>query len=202
MKRNVRLFLCALAVTIGLISLTGVTFSYLQQTDYKQEADIYGDMNIVLMENTDAADESIKIKPGEAVKREVYVVNAGSEDCYVRVKVAVPEVEGIRLFQLGKLENKNFTETILAADGAIAGQDTEHWERSGEYLYYRNTKTGNRLTAGNKTPYLYEAVRLSADINAGNLAFAGGYNQDILVCAEAVPADLYKNQEEAFAEHT
>ena len=88
-----KLFLSAIAVILAVVAIAGSSLAYLQDTDAEDNVFTVGNVEIDLYENF--VDES-KLLPGvydaekkvwnNAVPKEVFVTNTGSEAAYVRVQ--------------------------------------------------------------------------------------------------------------------
>ena len=89
----------AFAAILAVTAITGASLAYLQDTDTEDNVFTVGNVDIDLYENF--VDES-KLLPAvydatnkvykNAVTKEVFVTNTGSEDAYVRVHIAIPSI--------------------------------------------------------------------------------------------------------------
>ena len=89
----------AFAAILAVTAITGASLAYLQDTDTEDNVFTVGNVEIDLYENF--VDES-KLLPAvydatnkeykNAVEKEVFVTNTGSEDAYVRVHIAIPSI--------------------------------------------------------------------------------------------------------------
>lgn len=107
-----KLFTVALALIIAITAISGATLAYLQDTDAEDNVFTVGDVKIDLYETFD--EQSAKLLPAvydaekkvwnNAITKKVYVTNTGSEDAYVRVHIAIPQIldNGNPNFDAGK----------------------------------------------------------------------------------------------------
>jgi len=95
-----RALIIVLAVALILVSAVGVTMAYLtSETDPVKNTFTYGDINIALAETEndldadgDALTNTYKMFPGKDIEKDPKVtVNAGSEDCWLFVKLEKSE---------------------------------------------------------------------------------------------------------------
>lgn len=94
-----KLFVLACAAILVITAIAGASLAYLQDTDAEDNVFTVGNVEIDLYENF--KDES-KLLPGvydaenkvwnNAVTKEVFVTNTGSEAAYVRVHIAIPTI--------------------------------------------------------------------------------------------------------------
>lgn len=95
-----KLLSVALAVIIAVTAITGASLAYLQDTDTEDNVFTVGNVEIDLYETFD--EENAKLLPGvydaenkvwnNAITKEVFVKNTGSEAAYVRVHIAIPQI--------------------------------------------------------------------------------------------------------------
>lgn len=195
MKKKIKLLLLGLVLVVGLLSLTQLTFSYLAT----EELFGGGKPAQVELNRREQQQEGQSIKPGGTLRDEPYIRNSGEVPCYLRVKIQIPEQNGVLIFKLGKLSDGGFSEMLYSdADIGILTLQDEYWQREGEYIYYKNKSTGNRLLQNSSSPALYNAVSVISDLKAETLGISGDENQDIIICAEALNSDLFQNEEEAW----
>lgn len=194
MRKNIRMLISALAITIVFVSAAGITFSSLEVgwlTGNENEQ-----VQILLQEDAKhiyVGDR--KITPGKPIETKPYLVNTGNEDCYVRVKVNIPEYAGAKLFQLGNMHTSGFEEARFTAAQAT---DAAYWEQVDGYLYYRNKASGDKLRPGELTPPLYSAIMLNSEMqDEGYSAMQG--SSEIVICAEAAKTDR-QDAVEAFSQ--
>lgn len=195
MKRKIKLLLLGLILVVGLLSVTQLTFSYLGSED------LFGSAKSAEVELTRKSqpEEVQSVKPGGTLRDEPYIRNSGEVPCYLRVKIQIPEQGGVPIFKLGKLAGGSFSELLFSdADIGIITLQDEYWQKEGDYIYYRNKSTGNRLLQNSSTPALYSAVSVISDLKPETLGDAGDENQDIIICAEALNSDVFQNEEEAW----
>ena len=93
--------LLTLALTVCMIAILAIggSLAYLSDTDTKTNVFTHGDVTIDLWENFK---DNSKLLPAtgsaqdgtlqNGVKKEVFVTNTGSEDAYVRVHIAIPQI--------------------------------------------------------------------------------------------------------------
>lgn len=101
MKLNRKLVLC-LAIVLSLVMATSSTLAYLTHTDVQVNTFTTGNVEIDLWEDFGSNSGIEKLLPAtgsaqagtlkNGVNKEVYVTNTGSEDAYVRVHIAIPQI--------------------------------------------------------------------------------------------------------------
>lgn len=193
MRKKLRMLISAFVITTIFVSAAGITFSSLD-VQWLSGSNAQ-EIQIMLQEDTETFYPGNRtLKPGEPVTAKPYLVNTGTSECYVRVKVNVPQYKSIALFRLGYLRGEVFYTLEFTASEA---QGMAYWEQNGEYLYYRNKATDDKLHPGELTPVLYSAVMLSGEISAHEIESLQG-SREIVICAEAANTGA-KNVLEAFS---
>lgn len=172
MRRHIKLFMMSLGSVAVLLSVSGITFSRFKIGNAASEQAPRPPIAVVY--DTGSKKET-GLRPGEWRQESVSVVNEGDAPYYVRVRLQIPETKGEPLFKIGRIVSGAF---ITAAFTEIErGSRTEYWEKIGDYLYYRNAQTGDRLQPGKKTAAVYEAVMLNEYVDAED-------EESIIVLAE------------------
>lgn len=95
-----KLLLVALSLCMVAILAMGGTLAYLTDTDNETNVFTMGNVEIDLYENFDPENAELFPTTGKdengniinAVEKEVFVTNTGSEDAYVRVHIAIPQI--------------------------------------------------------------------------------------------------------------
>ena len=195
MKRKIKLLLLGLISVVTLLSVTQLTFSYLATEE------LFGGAKPAEVELTrkEQSETTESIKPGGTLQDEPYIRNSGEVPCYLRIKIQIPTQNDEPIFRLGRLSDGNISELLFSdADIGILTLQDEYWQREGDYIYYKNKSTGNRLLQNSSTPVLYSAVSVIPDLKAETLGISGDENQDIIICAEALNSDMFQNEEEAW----
>ena len=80
----------ALLCAFGAVAVTGGTLAYFTDKDQAENVFTTGNVDIALEEVFDA--DNAKLIPGIDIQKEVDVRNAGSEEAYVRIHLAVPSM--------------------------------------------------------------------------------------------------------------
>ena len=80
----------ALLCAFGAVAVTGGTLAYFTDTDAADNIFTTGNVDIALEEVFDA--KNAKLMPGIDIQKEIDVRNAGTEESYVRVHMAVPSM--------------------------------------------------------------------------------------------------------------
>lgn len=157
-KSKSQLILALLAALLGLVSLSGLTFSRMQEKPERS-----GSADEIRVELHWEGQEKVGSIPvlekHSVVSRRLYAENTGELPCYIRVKLYMPQVDGSSLFELGELSGDVF----FQKDGK-ATKEKEYWEKIGEYFYYRNARTQNLLLPGDKTASLFSALQVSTKL--------------------------------------
>ncbi len=159
MKRNrVRPILALLAALLGLVSLSGLTFSRMQEKPGNAEADEVLQVELH-WEGQEKAGSIPVLGKQSVVSRRLYVENTGDLPCYVRIKLHIPEMGDASIFELGELSGEDFFPKEGQASAA-----KEYWEKKGEYFYYRNVQTQNLLQPGGRTRPVFSALRVTPSL--------------------------------------
>lgn len=95
-----KLLLVAMSLCMVAILAMGGTLAYLTDTDNETNVFTMGNVEIDLYENFDPENAELFPTTGKdekgniinAVDKEVYVTNTGSEDAFVRVHIAIPQI--------------------------------------------------------------------------------------------------------------
>lgn len=197
MKIKKRILLMSIVLVICAAFIVKLSYSGAKNDkDIESEVIKFDDKNVyVIGSNTDET----TIKPGDTIEENPYVVNSGDTDCYVRVKLVIPQINEESIFKVGTYVNSKFIETF-SDDSFVtlnnSSIEKEYWEKSGDYIYYKNSSTGNKLLAGSKTKEIYQAVRLNTSVTAENLSQINDF--DILIYVESVSSSDSGSLEGAF----
>jgi predicted ribosomally synthesized peptide with SipW-like signal peptide len=175
MKRKVAILATAVIITATLV--VGSTLAFFTDKGTVQNVITMGDVKISLTEPTFAntTNSSYKIEnvmPNQKISKDPTITNTGSNDAYVRCKVAVT---GDKL---------NSAQTADLLNGLNIGKD---WAKSGEYYYYQKILP-KKPVSGDSKVLLFDTVTIPEnwDGSLGNVAF------DISITAEAIQADNFK----------
>ena len=223
-KKIVALCLC---VALAVVAIGGATLAYFTDTDKADNVFTTGKVDIALEENFE---QNSKLLPAtgsaqqgtlqNGVKKEVAVkVEAGSEDTYVRVHIAIPNIldNGDPEFDAGKnVLHFNYPENSTG-EGKWDWSKTTGAPYEGDYNYYETTidgikynvyvvTYGTALKAGETTSYYaMQQVYLDSKVTNSDIAkinAALGNNWEIKVIAEGCQAagftDAYAALNEAF----
>lgn len=95
-----KIFSICLTAVIAAIAIAGASLAYLTDTDYEDNVFTFGNVAIDLTENFDESLAKLMPAIGSAqagtlqngIQKEVFVTNTGSEDAYVRVHIAIPQI--------------------------------------------------------------------------------------------------------------
>ena len=212
----------SLCVALLAIAIVGASLAYFTDTDAKDNVFTTGKVDITLNENFE---QNSKLLPStgsaqqgtlkNGVKKEIQVKNeAGSEDTYVRVHIAIPAIldNGADDFDAGKnVLHFNYNENSIG-EGKWDWSKTTDAPYEGDWNYYETTidnikynvyvvTYGTALKAGQTTPecamhqvYLDSKVT-NADIEKINGAL--GANWEIKVFAEGAQAAGFDNAYDA-----
>ena len=214
----------AFAAILAVTAITGASLAYLQDTDTEDNVFTVGNVDIDLYENF--VDES-KLLPAvydatnkvykNAVTKEVFVTNTGSEDAYVRVHIAIPTIlddgdpnfnasNNVLHFNMGK---ETYADGLWnwnkSVDGANYPENGGNWNfyntviNDVEYNVYVVTFEST-LAAGEATCSAMKQVYLdpkvtNEDITSINSTLKNGWH--IYVAAEGVQASGFNNAYEA-----
>lgn len=149
------LALC-LVVVLAVTAVTGVTLAYFTDTDKADNVFTTGNVDIILNESfgdgNPATPEKLLPAVGSAqkgdlkngIKKEVSVINDGTEACYVRVHIAIPSIldDGADTFNAGN----NKLHFNFAKDSVGAGK--WNWSKSAgdpytaDWNFYTTTVDG------------------------------------------------------------
>ena len=78
----------------------------------------------------------IRDRANSGLKRETWIENTGGNPCYIRIKVCIPQAEGVDILELGTLVNDFFL-PLDFSENTGRNKTGEYWTKEGEYLYYR-----------------------------------------------------------------
>lgn len=110
-KKLIAIFLC---VALAAVAIVGASLAYFTDTDAQKNTFTTGNVAIDLWEDFGSNSGIEKLIPAtgsaqqgtlkNGVNKEVYVGNTGSEDAYVRVHIAIPQIldNGADTFDAGK----------------------------------------------------------------------------------------------------
>ncbi|WP_099205223.1 hypothetical protein [Scatolibacter rhodanostii] len=175
MRRNVRIFAISLFAVIAVLSLSGITLSKLENKQDTSAESGSAKIKVVYQDKEEnKAENEGEVKPGHWYKESAAVINEGKEAVFVRVELQIAQMEGENIFRLGMAENNGF----VSLDSSIVSPDNkaEYWEKSGNYYYYKNQKTENKLKPGKQTSAIYEAVQLNESMSVTKLANLGEHS--------------------------
>jgi predicted ribosomally synthesized peptide with SipW-like signal peptide len=155
-----KLFTVALAVIIAVTAIAGTSLAYLQDTDTEDNVFTVGNVEIDLYETFD--ETNAKLLPGvydaenkvwnNAITKEVFVKNTGSEKAYVRVHLAVPAIldsgaeDQPQFAAYNNTLHWNFTYASLAEGQWNWGKSADaanYPENGGAWNEYQTTIDGN-----------------------------------------------------------
>lgn len=173
MNRRLKRGLLFLAVATVFVVVSAISLSALNMQPEGSER-----INISIYQE---GPRDAKLSTKDSVEKKTYIVNEGSKACYVRVKLNIPQYDGQPMIQVGEQTMSGFKQADYKGSG-LAG---ERWELRGEYIYYRNRLTGNKLKPGHSTPAIYSAVRISPEIPQSVLELIDK-DQEIVLLADAV----------------
>jgi hypothetical protein len=195
-NKNKRIVIIFCAVLV-LLSATGITFSYMKDSQTVKNVISIGNVTIETKEpGWNSGAEAKTIAPGQIVVKDPYVTNTGVNPCYVRIRIDMPQIGGKDLFVLGNGGSGSFA----AINFYTAEQSgiKEYWLKSGGYYYYKNSETADILNPEKFTPKLFTAIMLSDDIDEGDFG-AGSAVRNIEIYTEAVQSQSFKNSVAAWA---
>lgn len=215
--------LLSLALTLCMVAILAIggSLAYLTDTDAKTNVFTIGNVTIDLWENFNEeeaklipttgkdADGSIK----NAIEKEVYVTNTGSEDAYVRVHIAIPKDldDGDPSFDAGKnVLHFNYAEASVG-EGKWDWSDTTGAPYEGNYNFYTTqiddiwynvyvVTYESKLASGDETVDAIHQVYLDATTTNEDLtkiAKTLSNNWKIHVIAEGAQADGFDNAYDA-----
>lgn len=176
-----KLLLVAMALSMVAILAVGGTLAYFTAEDEATNVFTMGYVDIDLQEDYEESD----LVPGLDINKDVWVVNTGDNDTYVRVHIAIPAAmdDGNPSFNA----TKNFLHWNFPMDSMAAGKwsfvpvmtDEVGYKGNGEgnWNYYETTIDGEpyavyvatyrtALKAGDKTEIILDKVYLDATVNA------------------------------------
>lgn len=153
MKQNVSLFAVSILILVSVFYISGITFS-------KTDEQVEEMLKIVYTE-----EEKKILSADEPYLESVVIENSSKKDLFVRIKIEVPKVNGEKLILVGRLSKEKF----IASSFSSAEQESaeQYWEKKGDYIYYRNSRTGDVLKSGESSSEIYEAVMLNEKAPVG-----------------------------------
>ena len=182
MRKKLINMVVAFAVVVLLISVSGAALAYFQ---FDESIGIRELVNVKICSYEN--EETSVITAGEAHKSGKYVKNIGQKDCYVRVKIIIPEINGKQVFEIGKGDSDNFKQ-ISYEDKNITAK--EYWEKRDDWIYYVNKSTGDKLKKRDITSDIYESICLNPLLSKDEiLEFGRSANTSITIQAQCVEAN-------------
>ena len=170
MNAKKKLLSLGLAASLAAVAIAGSSLAYFTDSDTKDNVYSIGNVDIQLVEPAWGTEEADNLYPGEPVKKDPTVVNAGKNPAFVRIKVEGAE---------------NFTFRTDWKDGISA--DWTYNDADGWYYYH---KEGNGvLQPDEATDALFDQIVLNTNVENGN-----GEANKITVKAEAVQAQGAKTK--------
>ena len=225
MKKKI-LALC-LVVALLATAIAGATLAYFTDTDAQKNTFTTGNVAIDLFEDFGDNTGSAELIPAtgsvadgtlkNAVEKEVYIENTGSEDAYVRVHIAIPSIldDGAETFDAGK------NVLHFNADDATYGEGKWDWSKAadddeyfGNWNYYTTTIGGKSynvyvvtyttaLAKDDITPDAIEQVYLDSKVtneDINKIKAELGEEWFIYVAAEAAQEAGFENAYDALNE--
>ena len=214
----------ALLLAFGATAITGGTLAYFTDTDAQTNTFVTGNVAIDLWEDFGDNDGLEKLIPAvgsaqdgtlkNGIEKEVYVKNTGSEDAYVRVHIAIPQIldDGAETFNAAaNVLHFNYAKESIGEgkwdwskaydDGKYVGDWNFYTTQIGDVWYnvYVVTHTG-KLSTGYATVDAISQVYLDSqttneDITAIKQVL--GNDWKIAVVAEGTQAEGFTNAYEA-----
>lgn len=152
-----QLLLPALALAI-LVSLWGMVY----RLEPHQDEPI---IEAVLTGGEDSSGQP-SLAPGETAMEELRFINRGRVGFELRIKLCSAEINSKPVLQPGHITMEGFAPSMVPE---AEPNENEYWTARGEYLYYRNARTGDLLMPGRETPAAYSAVQMNARLEPEEL---------------------------------
>ena len=220
-----KLFAVAFAAILVVTAIAGTSLAYLQDTDAEDNVFTVGNVKIDLYENFDedlahlvpaVRDEANGVW-NNAITKEVFVTNTGTDAAYVRVHIAIPTIldngdpdfdasSNVLHFNMGK---ETYADGLWSWNKTVDGSN--YPGTSGEWNFYTTTIENveynvyvvtfeSTLAAGEATCSAMKQVYLdpkvtNEDITSINSTLKNGWH--IYVAAEGVQASGFNNAYEA-----
>lgn len=137
----------------------------------------------MLLTGSEDSEGQQALAPGETAQEQLSFRNQGHGSFELRVKLCAAEINGKSVLQAGHVTGNGFTPSMTVE---TEQKEDEYWTARGEYLYYRNIRTGDMLLPGRETPAAYSAIQMNAGLEPEeleSLKLMGGA-QRIFVVAE------------------
>lgn len=150
MRRNVSLFSASILMIISVLYISGITFSRPESTDNEKD-----DIEIIYKVDEKASKLLEKVPRQESA----VVANNSGKNLFVRLKIEVPKSQGEKLILLGRMNKDKFVASSFSSAEKESAE--QFWEKKGDYIYYKNSKTNDILKAGSISTEIYESVMLS-----------------------------------------
>lgn len=149
-KKIIAICLCVALVAVGIV---GATLAYFTDTDKADNVFTTGNVDIILNENfgdnNPETPEKLIPATGSAqngtlkngITKEVSVINDGTEDCYVRVHIAIPSIldDGADTFNAGNNKLHFNYEPDSIGEGKWDWSKTTGAPYTGDWNYYITT---------------------------------------------------------------
>ena len=145
MKKAKKIIALAFAFILTVVCTVGVTIAWLQDDDAQTNTFTVGNVEIKLVEDFEQGSKLLPVTGSaqektlqNGIKKEVTVKNTGSEDAYIRVHIAIPQIldNGASTFDAGQnVLHFNFDKESIGA-GKWDWSKTTGEPYSGEWNFY------------------------------------------------------------------
>lgn len=210
MKKKI-LLVGAMMVLVALAAV-GVTMAYLTSTDKATNTFTVGNVAITLDEakvddNGQAItgegaervkENSYKLMPGLTYDKDPMVTVTSTDDCYVRMFVAVSDMTKLKAAFPDKkyYANEDTANGVFLLEKLITGWNSSYWKASGYNGGVYEFRHNNAVGAG-KMDELFTKVVIPGDVTNDQLA---NLNQvKIKIVAQAIQADGFIDASDAFS---
>ena len=138
-----------------------------------------------------------KLNPGQSYHKMPYVVNTGSNDAYIRIRMMFPAALDTAI-----LNSSMYTTTAMNSGEFTMAYDSSGTVKVGDVAYNVYTFTRVKPLAPGEMTYwnVWGTIHMDADVTNEELkTLVPSGKFDILVQADAIQADGFANATEAFA---
>ena len=217
MKTAKKILALTFAFVLTVVCTVGATIAWLQDNDAQTNTFTVGNVDIELVENYEQDSKLLPVTGSaqagtlkNGIVKEVTVKNTGSEDAYIRVHIAIPQIldDGADTFDAGKnVLHFNYSEDSVG-EGKWDWSDSKGTPYEGSYNFYTAQIDGvwynvyvvtyESIVKANTqiAEYAMNQVYLdkkvtNEDITKINATLTNGWN--IKVVAEGVQADGFED---------
>ena len=208
-----KMLMAVVAVVLIVVISVSATFAYLTDKEDVLNTFTVGNVQIMLDEKTvdpetgkatddprtDKGNSDVKIIPGRTIDKDPTVtVIAGSEPCYVRMKVTISNITELKAIFGNDFLPQNYVDG-WNPDVWVSTKTVDIADNAATYEFrYKDIVDTRTATVDEVLPALFTTFTLPGDeVNNAQLATLDGLS--ITVVAEAIQSETFENADDAWA---